>query len=463
MSNRLVTQRRRAQPYVFVWVLFTILLTVQVNYNYDQIALVLLEGVLVFFGGSFTLSRVLRSGFWSPGNLFFIVLGLFHLGLIPFWIFQLDPRFPRPSDYVWFGGEIGVQALVIVLIAMAAYVLGTSLFVLLRPIKGSDADAASFVSDKRTAHYSFAGVALTLVGLVGWIYVGISAGGLGIFVGSYGSWLTLTADSTAITYAYLAIGIGLGLTVMAPAIGIVRFTLVLAIIFAAVAFFLGLRGEVLFPATVALSVLAFRRQMPRLWPTILGIVSALMIISAARVIRQLGVSDSSFDWADANPLSALAELGSTLRVVATTIIWHNVNGEQFRFGETYTASIVRMVESVVDPVNRPDGSTDFRLMNSEIAARAGGIGGSVVAEAFHNFAMPGTVIVFLLLGLLFGYFSNMNLTATRIALYVCAAVPLLNHVRNSFVPVIPAVLFGLIVLLAARVLGDIVTGERRRR
>ena len=463
-ADPIIARKRRTRTQLFIWPPILLLILVQSSFGLQTMPLALVEALVVLIGGSVTLTRLLKTGFWSPGNLFFIVLAVFHLGLVPFWRFGWDPHFPRASDYTWFLGDVGLQALIIVLIALVAYIIGVVVYEFLRnvTVESRPIDKFAYVPGDRVQRFSVVGSVLLLFGLLAWFVTGVSSGGgLAIFFGSYSSWLAQTSGNSSLSIIYPLIGIGLGLAVMAPPVFINRVALAGYLMFATVAFLLGLRGEVLFPFAVACSVLAFRRKMPGTLRSAFGFLSVLLLISAARIIRQVGVAGTNFAWVDASPLAALGEMGSTIRVVATTVIWHKVNGEPYMNGSTYTVSLARLYESFIDPANRPPGSSDFRIMNTEVAVRAGNIGGSAIAEAFHNFGIPGTLVVFLLFGILFGHFSNMDLNGTRVAIYVCAAVPLFNHVRNSFVPVIPTFLIGVAFLAVIRVAGD--TSVKRQR
>lgn len=438
--------------HLFGWFLFFIVLTQQIES--PNRTWVLVECVVVAFGGAFSLSRILRAGAWSPASLFYIVLALFHLGLVPAWIFGIDPYFTRAFDYVWFSGPIATQSLMIVLLAMVSYLLGVALYVTFRPSQSDTSvleTLAEEQQDARSAVFAAAGAVLAIAGVVAWVVIGLSAGGVKIFTSSYFTWLRLTGDSPAISSAYTAIAVGLGLAVIRRSSRVVKIALMVFAAYACVAFFIGLRGEVLYPIAVAASVMAFTRRMPRTVTTALAVVIVLLLINVAKIVRQVGVAGGAIDWRSADPLSALLEMGSTLRVVATTVIWHNVNGEPFMHGATYTVSLARAMEALFNPSARPPATLDFRLMNSEVAARAGQIGGSAIGEAFHNFSILGVVIVFAIFGLLFGYFSSMRLNATRIAVYVCFAVPVFNHIRNAFVAVIPIFLLGLVFVLLARI------------
>lgn len=448
--------------HVFAWFLFLIALTQQIES--PNMTWVLVECVVVAFGGVFSLSRILRAGVWSPACLFYIILALFHLGLVLAWIFGIDPDFTRATDYVWFSGPIATLSLVIVLLAMVSYLLGAALYVTFRPSQADTRVLGTLGDEQRetwSSAYAVAGAGLAIAGLVAWAVIGLSAGGVEIFTSSYFTWLSLTRDSPGLSWAYTAIAVGLGLAVMRRSLRIVRIALIVFAAYACVAFFIGLRGEVLYPIAVAASVMAFARRMPRAAITVLAAVAALLLINVAKIVRQIGVAGGGIDWRSVDPLSALLEMGSTLRVVATTVIWHDINGEPLMHGATYVVSLARVMEALFNPSARPPAALDFRLMNSEVAARAGQIGGSAIAEAFHNFSILGVVVVFTIFGLLFGYFSSMRLNATRIAVYVCFAVPMFNHIRNAFVAVVPIFLLGLAFVLLTRIGSGIFSKQSR--
>jgi len=208
---------------------------------------------------------------------------------------------------------------------------------------------------------------------------------------------------------------------------------------------------------------SFRRKLLPGWVVLVGGVLILALVNAAKVIRQSGIAGLAGEGFSASPLAAIGELGGSIRVVATTYLWHDDLAEPFRYGETYTVAIARAMEAVLTPGARLPASEDFRLMNSEIMSRAGGIGGSAVAEAFHNFGAIGVVIVFLLLGAVFGLFSRSNISATTIALYAAVSLPLFNHVRNSFVPVVPTILAGVVAVVLISLLPTVERVWRDRR
>lgn len=448
MADALVANRSRSRLEIFgiVWFLVALFVIFQILELHPPLFWLALEALSLVVAGVATLSSSFVRGFWSPAVLFLLVVGIFHVGLAPFAIFDWDPLFIRADDYTWFYGEVGRQAFLAVNLFMASFVFAAIVVALVTDKRSSLTELvpSNNLEERRTVLAKFG--ALTLIGGVfHWFYLTYNAGGVGIFFGSYISFLSVTAN-THLPVTYMVIGLGLGLTVLGPELRFVQLSLLAFAAYAFIAFFLGLRGEVLFPTAVAASVLAYRVRMPRGGWIIAACALALSLINGAKNIREKGISGGSVDLTAFNPLEALAEMGSSIRVLAHVIIWHDHQRENYRLGDTYTVAPVRLFEGLFSPSGSMPAGADFRLMNSEIASRSGAIGGSVIAEAFHNFGTIGVVLIALSLGVLFGYFSQRSFTVVVAVAYVCVAVPLFGHIRNSFVPVLPFILIsGLVV------------------
>lgn len=451
-----------SQTQIWVGLIVLAILAVQYQLNFTGASSIALEVIVILVICVASLANNSPTGIWAPAPIFLIVLGVFHLGLAPYWILNIDPDFNRTRDYIWFSGPIGVKSLLLCGIAIVAYTVGAAFVTLLavrsRPVArllNRDEEQA------RSNNFANVGAVVLLAALLVWAGVAYGAGGLGIFVGPYQEFLALTKQSV-IADTYLFMGFGLVLTLMAPIRGWRAIVIGAFLVFAFFAFFLGLRGEILFPLAAGVSVVAFRRKLPPAWAVLVGGVVVLTLVNAAKVVRQSGIAGLSSGSFTASPLTAIGELGQSIRVVATTYLWHGELQEPFRNGDTYTVAIARALEAVLSPGSRPPAAEDFRLMNSEVLTRAGGIGGSAVAEAFHNFGAVGVVVVFLLLGAVFGWFSRSNVSSTTVALYAAISLPLLNHVRNSFVPVVPVALAGIAAVLVIAMLPRLQPRRRAR-
>lgn len=434
--------RARALRYLLVWIGILVALFVQSEVGDPARSILAIEALVVFAFGFFCLSRCTAAGFWSPASLFLLIVAIFHISLVAHMLTGVDPELPRASDYIWYGGAAGAVALELTTLGMAAYTAAVLLRVSVhrarfRPARPEDTDLAT--------RFSMIGALLLILSVAAWFWTAISSVGIAGITGSYQSFLAATG-ATDIHLTYPLIAVGLGLVVMTSLGAFQKVALTLFAVFGVFGFFLGLRGEVLFPLAVAVSVMAVRRKMPSFGLVAVGALVLLTLINAAKQIRQAGLGETSFSLTDATPLAALSELGQTLRVVATVVTWHDFGGEPFRGGDTYTVAVARLSEQLFLS-DRPAVLADFRLFNVEISTRAGNIGGSIIGEAFHNFGAGGVVLVLALAGLLFAGFSLGNPSPLKLAMYVVIAIPLYNHVRNSFVPVLPSIAIGVVLVL----------------
>ena len=85
------------------------------------------------------------------------------------------------------------------------------------------------------------------------------------------------------------------------------------------------------------------------------------------------------------------------------------------------------------------------MFNVEIANRVGQIGGSPVAEAFHNFGTVGVVLFMAVLGALLVRLERRSDAVVGVVL-----LPLLIQVRNSFAPVPVQIGIGLLLVALTR-------------
>jgi hypothetical protein len=142
-------------------------------------------------------------------------------------------------------------------------------------------------------------------------------------------------------------------------------------------------------------------------------------------------------------MDAVAEMGYSLRPTTVVLGWHS-RGEPLRGGDTFLAVPARALEKLV---GEGPPAFDTRLFDVEILSRVGAIGGSPVAEGFHNFGLAGVIGVMALLGLLVAIVSRNPRTPTDDAFVGAVLVILLTQVRNAFAPV-PVQLLLVVALFA---------------
>jgi len=154
--------------------------------------------------------------------------------------------------------------------------------------------------------------------------------------------------------------------------------------FALVAVPLGLRGPVLFVVATVLAVEVRRGLRIRPLVAIVLAIALLMVIGVVRETRIQGPGALiRGDWS-AGPMDAVGEMGFSLYPAVVVRQWHD-QGEPFRHGSTLAAVPLRFAQRIIGP---PPPDDDRRLFNVEVLDRVGPIGGSPIAEGYHNFGIP---------------------------------------------------------------------------
>lgn len=390
-------------------------------------------------------------GFWAVPSLFNAILLLFHVGLTPFIV--LGTELPVPdSPTQWVYTAEGRHAFWLAGLASAAFALGALLVPGRRRLRTES--GVSPLSPRGQARLAWVGAIVLFVCVGAWAFVCVSRLGIGFVGSSYGAYKTATAT---VPTDYLFLGMSLGMVVLACSsfttpgkVGLVVFAA-----FALVALPLGLRGEVLFPFTAFVGVLARHRKMPRLRTVVVSTLILLTVIANVKTVRQVGLSDLDQAQLGLTPLAAVAEMGYTLRTVQAEESWHAGGVDEREHGVTYAAPVERLLGRAHILGPPPPSASDWRLMNVETRAREGNIGGSVVAEAAHNFGDWGVVLVLVLFGLIAAALDGTTVRLRNDLFLGLIFTVMLQHVRNSFTPVplqllVGAVFFA-VVLMVLRV------------
>jgi hypothetical protein len=258
-----------------------------------------------------------------------------------------------------------------------------------------------------------------------------------------------------ILYGTLLLGIGTLLGV----VGGGRYRLVAWSAFAfyaLIALPLGTRGAVMFPLAGLVVVEARRGRRLRLPAAFLVGFVTLAVMSVIRVTRTSGVGSILDGGWTASPLDTIAEMGHSLRPAVVVLGWH-ANGEPYRGGVTFIAVILRFIEQLTGW--SAVSSVDDRLFNQEVLSRVGPIGGSPVAEGYHNLGIAGVVIVMAAIGLAVALLDRRPFTAFGHATVGVILLPLLTEVRNSAAPLLIHIAIGLSILALARALARVRTSR----
>jgi hypothetical protein len=393
--------------------------------------LTLLSGSALMLGAAVLAITVLvrraPAGFWAITTIFATVVAVFHVGMGLFPLVGLPVELDG-EQAPWFYFELTLVAMWLVAVAVLAYTLAVSLV----PPRPEDA-AAPPADHARSQVIAVAGLLLVVVNVALWIGLTALALGPGFFLSSYQTYLDATA-TLPFDYILPWLGLGMVLTGAGDSRRHSRVALAAFAVFSALAFPIGLRGEVLFPLAAYAGLRARRHPMPGAVWVVLAAVVLLSVIGVVKDVRQVGLQRLDQVATSANPLAAVAELGGTLNVVEMSLRWHVLNDEPYSEGATYWGPVDRLARQGLG-LPYPPAELDHRLMNSEIGIREGPIGGSVIAEAHHNFGLGGVVAVPFVLGLGLALLERCRPRPYLDAVIGVVMLNLLTHVRNAFTPI----------------------------
>ena len=402
--------------------------------------------------------RTDRRGAWSFPFLYFVVLAIFHSGLYvaPALLGRLAQALQTPASG-WFDEQLGIRAAYIVDLAGGCYAMGYAVSRLTARTRGSSkpsADPARQANERRIreAIADFGGI-LTVLGVIAWLTISVTAAGSDFFLRPYLEYLSATGRAH-LPWVFLVLVLGLTLSALDLHRRLSQIAVGAFALYAGLALMVGLRDEVFIPLIAAIGVLGCTRPMPRAREFWLAIAGALIAISVISQVRVHGIAHTTSSEIALSPLSAVEEMGHSIRPLTVSVGWHEGGRRPYLWGATYVAPIDRQARTALGLPLR-DTSDDFRLMNVEVAARIGAIGGSTIAEAHHNGGVGGVMVVMTLIGGLVGRLFAERRSAVRIALSGVVAVLLLMHVRNSFAPIPGWAVMGFGCVLTGVLLGKL--------
>lgn len=377
----------------------------------------------------------LPKGIWSICFIFFMSFSIFHGGLIL--ANSVDAITDKDIIYqisFWYDNVETDNAIHLVNLGMIGFSVGAILFSRVAPVV--EEKEISDVFKKRI--FNLGGFLLTFMVLV-FFGAGFGTGA----ISSYGAYLSTlqSIPLLGVLFAYIYLFIGLGLVFVSvayrPGFGYLYF--IVFAVWAAFAFKLGLRGEVMFPGTVAACMIG-RRGAPVNGFTLLIVMTVFLVLTG--IVKNARISGDYSGVDSVNPLNAVAEMGSSLRAVQEVIKWRK-QGDELLYGGSYWAPIERQLAHFVPGLNRKNAFEDPRLLNVVVQERAGPIGFSPVAEAYVNFGERGVLFVLFAFGALMAYFDNQASRLRYDVMVGTSLVPIFIMIRNSFTHVPVQVLVGL--------------------
>jgi hypothetical protein len=399
-------------------------------------------------------------GLYSASTVFAGVYAAFHFGLTSSLAIGVEPtEYLNAATFLWIEDDVAVEAVRWSSVGMLALLCGVTLAELAGPGRKIELPWDARVEDG----LGRVGSLLVGVSVLSWFLILVSSGGAAIFLGSY---MSMKAATSGASIPYVLLGINLGV----PLLAATRFRefhwfgVAGCVLFAVLGFPLGLRGEVLFPAGAVVVILA-RRGVIRPRPRLLA-VAVVLILGASSFVRDMrtsGLAGLQTAEVSSNPFHGLMELGSSLRPVVAVITWAEA-GEEYAMGATYWAPFERAITRFVPIAPRPPAEEDERLMNTLVKQRRlGPIGFSPVAESYRNFGPWGVVGVMMVLGFILGRIGQWPRTGMWPAATGLVLIPLLNHVRNAFVPVPAQLVAGAVLVMGVVMVVRLRLPRRYRR
>ena len=388
-------------------------------------------------------------GIYHPSASYLVVFGLFHGGLL----FSLAAAGDglhehKQSAWVYYAGT--PHAVSLAILGMVAFTISTEIFRTPRDI--TDQRCLPDENNGNVERDSLAKIGLTVetLGILLFIAGVIQIDGLDSGWGTYNAFrdaLESGAASRALVYSALLVSIGAIFSVAAGGRTRIVAWWVFAI-YTVLSLRLGARSQSLFPLITLLAIEARRGVRLKTAWTSIGAPILLSLICLVRQIRAVGIANIE----SISPWEGVAEMGYSLRPTVTVLDWH-LSGESLRYGDTLVATIARFVETLffLEHGTIAPGS---RLFSEEITDRVGTIGGSPIAEGYHNFGLVGVALAMVAIGWTLGWIERIPRTPRGNALVGVVMCPLLTDVRNFSSVILVPLTLGLSLLWLGKVLSN---------
>ena len=410
---------------------------------------------------------VLRLHPLSPAMVYLYVFGVFHLGLAVPWSMGLDVG-PAPA---WLLHSSLDPALTLIILALMAYLAGTSLAAWKWPVS----ERATPVDVRYHNVVIFhCGLVIFLGGLAMFLWGLRSLGFDRLLSATYFETYKLTNwyDPRFFVTSLNVAPIGLYLMAAAAPWRRIVAVLLTVLVWSSVIFWLGFRGFGLIPVITVLAVIHKRGfRLPKLaYPA--GIAVMLFAIPLITVLRDARLEDRSIPEAasELRPLAAVSEMGASLRPLVHTV--HYMETEDFRWGQTYWRGLLAVFPNVSGdweggsylPLEElPPSHWVTKQAAPWSYAHFGGLGFSAVAEPYMNFGTAGVVLYFIALPAFLVWADRVDASRpTRLATWAVLLGPLLWTTRNSFDNFFRPALLGLLCVFLARLAANSLASIRRR-
>ena len=413
-------------------------------------------GTGLLFAVSFLFNRyVLRLPFASGPMVYFILLGLFHLGLVVPWALGIYDISRTPS-FIPHGLS---HPIALINDAIVAFEAGLMLGVYRAKKRAHTIRLSAAESENREVYVAGclllgAGMTMFVVGLIG-------LDPLGYFRLTYSETFRLRAESdprlfgSGITIAF----IGLSIAAAGSSPRRFRIAALVGAVWLLSLMYWGFRGPALIAAIIVYIIARKKGLKISRWSPLLA-TGVLLILPVLRTGREAPLNErfSQLSFKDFNILDGPAEMGMSIRPLVETV--DLMRAKDFRRGKTYLLGIEGIVPNLA---LRWEGSS--KVPNDELPPshwitamvdpwtykNYGGMGFSAIAEPYMNFGVPAIVLYFIVLAFFLVWLEQVSIrNSYTLAAWALILGPLLWTTRNDTSNFFRAAAWGLLTLVVVR-------------
>lgn len=423
---------RKNNIFVFIQSLIFIIFYLFIFNFYDDYTsgIELINMCLVFQFFLFLISRFIIDGvnnfFLNTYNTFFLIFTVFHLGI------GISEFFGYTNDYFdqqltkWYLSEYTFSSLKLIAIFNTTYILFGCFDLKINSIERNRSynDLVFVINNNVLIFLSFFWI------VVIYFVVGVK---------SYQELYVIDNNLFYYVFVYGTAVINISFLLMLLDPSKPKYPLIAFIIWGAAAFSIGVRGPVFYPVALATAILISQNRL-RINYAKLFIVSILFLSLLSYKFLERNDLDVNSLF---NPLSAVREMGGSLRPVYEVNLWVN-EGLPLFYGETYLAPFDRMFNKIFSIKDQIPANMDERLMNVMIMNKAGPYGFSILAEAYINLKSLGVFIISII-SVLFFKVLDIKIKRKSIGVFMLIfAYFFFYHIRQSFASAFGVTVFSLI-------------------
>ncbi len=398
---------------------------------------------------------ILKLRFATGAMIYFILLGLFHLGLMVPWALGIYDISRTPA----FSPHGLSQAITLINYSIIAFQVGLVLALHVRKKRASSILQSAAEPANREVYVAGclllgAGITMFIVGLIG-------LDPLGYFRLTYSETFRLRAESdprlfgSGITIAFIGLSIGASGTSRR------RFRIVAAVgtLWLLSLMYWGFRGPALIAACIVYIIGLKKGLKISKWAPLFA-ACVLLILPLLRTGRESPLNErfSQLSFKDFNILDGPAEMGMSIRPLVETA--DLIGARDFRWGKTYLLGVAGIVPnlalrweaSTTEPEDQlPPSHWITAMVDPWTYKNYGGMGFSAIAEPYMNFGLFGVILYFAFLAFFLVWLEQLSaLNSYTLAAWALILGPLLWTTRNDSSNFFRPAVWGLLALVAIR-------------